>query len=125
MGIELFDDGVDSSKKFQLLGIVKILVDCFDFMPGDATDCNFNQIPDLCDIMSGFSTDTNGNNRPDECDPPCPADFDEDGAVDVDDFFGLIAAWGPNPGHPADLDGSGVVDVVDFFMLIGLWGPCG
>jgi hypothetical protein len=44
----------------------------FDFMPGDATDCNTNHFPDSCDIAQAVSLDCNGNNRPDECDPICP-----------------------------------------------------
>ena len=40
------------------------------------------------------------------------------------DFFDVIAAWGPNPGHPADFDGNDEVDAVDFFDLIAHWGPC-
>jgi hypothetical protein len=42
--------------------------------------------------------------------------------VDVGDFFDLIAAWGPNPGHPADNDGNDVVDTIDFFNLLANWG---
>jgi endonuclease/exonuclease/phosphatase family metal-dependent hydrolase len=56
--------------------------------------------------------------------PPCPADLDGSGAVDVLDFLTLLAAWGPNPGHPADLDENGVVNVADFLLLLSEWGPC-
>ena len=48
----------------------------------------------------------------------CP-DVDGDGEVGVLDFLGMLAAWGPNPGHPADFDGDGEVAV-----LIANWGPC-
>lgn len=54
----------------------------------------------------------------------CPADIDGDGEVGIQDFLGLLAAWGPNPGHPADLDSDGTVGIVDFLMLLGSWGPC-
>jgi subtilisin family serine protease len=54
----------------------------------------------------------------------CDADIDGNGAVDVNDFLELLAAWGPNPGHPADLDGNGTVDVADFLELLAQWGPC-
>jgi hypothetical protein len=97
----------------------------FDFMPGDATDCNFNQIPDTCDIDSGFSDDNNGNGTPDECESSsCPGDLDGDGEVGITDFLALLAAWGPNPGHPADLDGDDEVGVTDFLALLAVWGPC-
>ncbi len=95
----------------------------FDFMPGDATDCNFNLLPDSCDIASGFSTDDNGNGIPDECEP-CVGDVDGDGTVGIVDFRDLLAAWGPNPGHPADLDGDDVVGIIDFLTLLAKWGPC-
>jgi len=47
----------------------------FDFMPGDATDCNQNRLPDSCDISLGNATDCNGNGQPDACDAPCPVSF--------------------------------------------------
>ena len=97
----------------------------FDFMPGDATDCNFNQVPDSCDISSGFSQDSNGNGTPDECETSsCTGDIDGDGDVGVTDFLELLAAWGPNPGHPADLDGDDEVGITDFLALLAVWGPC-
>lgn len=54
----------------------------------------------------------------------CPGDLDCDGFVGITDFLGLLAVWGPNPGHPADLDGDGSVGIVDFLMLLGNWGAC-
>ncbi len=96
----------------------------FDFYPGDAADCNLNQLPDSCDIASGFSSDGNGNGTPDECEGPCPGDFDGDGAVGIADLLALLAAWGANPGHPADLDGDDVVGIADLLALLATWGPC-
>jgi hypothetical protein len=54
----------------------------------------------------------------------CPGDVDANGTVDVVDFLGLLAAWGPNPGHPADFNCDGNVDVLDFLELLANWGPC-
>ncbi len=54
----------------------------------------------------------------------CAGDFDADGIVGVPDLLGLLAAWGPNPGHAADLDGDGVVGVPDLLSLLGVWGVC-
>ena len=96
----------------------------FDFMPGDMTDCNNNQLPDSCDIASGFSSDVNGNGTPDECESGCPGDVDGDGTVGINDFLDLLAAWGPNPGHPADIDDDGFVGINDFLALLAAWGPC-
>ena len=39
----------------------------FDFVPGDAIDCNRNLVPDSCDIASGTSMDIDGNGVPDSC----------------------------------------------------------
>ncbi|MHC4588696.1 MAG: GC-type dockerin domain-anchored protein [Planctomycetota bacterium] len=58
-----------------------------------------------------------------DCEDPCPADVNGDGAVDVVDFLGLLAAWG-DPGGPADINDDGSVDVVDFLQLLSEWGPC-
>jgi hypothetical protein len=52
-----------------------------------------------------------------------PPDLDGDCEVGIVDMLGLLAAWGPNPGHPADVDGSGEVDVIDFLALLAAWGP--
>jgi hypothetical protein len=60
--------------------------------------------------------------------PPCLADINGDGTVDVIDFLAMLAEWGPCPSEPepclADLDCNGTVDVVDFLALLAAWGPC-
>jgi hypothetical protein len=55
--------------------------------------------------------------------PTCPADIDGNGAVDVNDFLMLLAAWG-STGGPEDINGDGAVDVQDFLELLAAWGPC-
>ncbi|MHC5005161.1 MAG: EF-hand domain-containing protein, partial [Planctomycetota bacterium] len=62
-----------------------------------------------------------------ETEPPCPADVDGTGAVDVDDLVAVILAWGPcgvPEGCAADVDGSGFIDVDDLVAVILAWGPC-
>ena len=54
----------------------------------------------------------------------CPADFNGNGGVDIDDFLALLAAWGPCPGCPQDLDGDDNVGIADFLTLLANWGPC-
>jgi hypothetical protein len=84
-------------------------------------DCNDNDIADGCDIDSGYSDDVNGNGVPDECED-CPWDLDGGGDVGINDFLGLLGAWGQT-GVPADFDGGGV-GITDFLILLGNWGPC-
>jgi DNA-binding beta-propeller fold protein YncE len=60
----------------QALDSIILQVTGFDFMPGDATDCNRNQRPDSCDIAQGFSADINNNGKPDECERTCYANCD-------------------------------------------------
>ncbi|HRP62169.1 MAG TPA: CHRD domain-containing protein [Phycisphaerales bacterium] len=58
--------------------------------------------------------------------PPCPADLNNSGSVDVQDLLILLGAWGPcGKGEcPADLNNSESVDVQDLLILLGAWGPC-
>jgi len=54
-------------------------------------------------------------------------DFDEDGKVDFDDFFLLVAHFGTKAGEPDfdpkyDMDGDGRVDFEDFFSFVGNFG---
>ncbi|HMN97625.1 MAG TPA: M12 family metallo-peptidase [Phycisphaerales bacterium] len=95
----------------------------FDFMPGDATDCNRNGIADTCDIARGRSLDRNANGIPDECESFSP-DLDGNGIVDGADLGALLAAWGPCPpagACPADQNGDGVVDGADLGALLAAW----
>ena len=54
----------------------------------------------------------------------CTAHLNGDGEVGIQDFLGLLAAWGPCLGCPEDLDGDGVVGITDFLDLLAAWGPC-
>ncbi|MHC4786199.1 MAG: GC-type dockerin domain-anchored protein [Planctomycetota bacterium] len=62
----------------------------------------------------------------DETPPPCPADFNNDGVANVNDFLELIAAWGgSDPTYDiAPPGGDGTVNVLDFLALLAAWGPC-
>ncbi len=55
--------------------------------------------------------------------PPCPADTNGDGLVNVNDVLALIGAWGSSDAS-ADVNGDGVVNVSDLLLLIEAWGPC-
>ncbi|MEE2718338.1 MAG: carbohydrate binding domain-containing protein [Planctomycetota bacterium] len=55
--------------------------------------------------------------------PPCPADLDGSGRVDVPDLLAVLTWW--NSTNPiADIDGDGYVDTGDLLRVIGDWGPC-
>ena len=55
----------------------------------------------------------------------CPADFDGDETVNVDDLLVLLASWGACPKDClADIDSDGDVDVDDLLNLLGSWGAC-
>ena len=59
------------------------------------------------------------------CPPPiCPADFNGNCEVGIEDFLQLLAAWGPCPGCPEDLVVDGDVGIKDFLLIIASWGPC-
>jgi hypothetical protein len=58
--------------------------------------------------------------------PGCVGDATGDGVVDVQDFLGLIAAWGTaDPRFDfAPNGGDGIVSVQDFLALLSGWGDC-
>ncbi len=60
--------------------------------------------------------------------PVCDGDVDADGTVGINDFLGLLAAWGPCPDPPAtcfaDIDHDGTVGINDFLALLANWGRC-
>ncbi|TDJ38503.1 MAG: hypothetical protein E2O54_12880 [Gammaproteobacteria bacterium] len=62
---------------------------------------------------------------PDQCQGnPCPWDLGGDGAVGINDFLELLAAWGTDPGGPPDFDGDQDVGINDFLELLANWGDC-
>jgi hypothetical protein len=71
--------------------------------------------------------DSDGDGVGDACDepPPCPADLNESGAVDVFDLLELLDQWGPcEPPCSADLNLDGDVNVFDLLDLLEAWGIC-
>jgi hypothetical protein len=55
---------------------------------------------------------------------PCPSDVAQDGTVDIDDLFTVIAAWGDCDNCPADINDDDTVDIDDLFAIIEAWGAC-
>jgi hypothetical protein len=56
--------------------------------------------------------------------PACDADLTGDDAVNSDDLFELLGAWGACAGCDADLTGDDAVNSDDLFELLGAWGDC-
>ncbi|MBC03389.1 MAG: hypothetical protein CMJ34_08830 [Phycisphaerae bacterium] len=54
---------------------------------------------------------------------PCPADFNDDDAVDGSDLSILLTAWGKAT-ETFDLDGDGTVGSPDLGLLFAAWGNC-
>jgi len=91
-----------------------------------ANDCNTNGIPDECDIGTQWGgycegaaceSDWNGNGVPDSCEM-C-GDLDEDGDVDLDDYWEFLSAFGTCEGNIkynalADSDGDGCITLIDY-----------
>jgi len=92
-----------------------------------ASDCNNNQIIDICDIAEGTSQDANANGIPDECD--CPGDLDGDWDIDLSDLAQLLSNYGITSGashEHGDVDFDGDVDLADLAALLAVYGTmCG
>jgi hypothetical protein len=57
--------------------------------------------------------------------PACPADLNDDGAVNGADLGTLLVSWGAcGKACPADIDGNGVVDAADLSAVLASWGAC-
>lgn len=87
-------------------------------------DCNGNGVADSEDIANHTSDDDNDNGIPDECEELCVEDVNGDDEVNIDDIFGVLAAWGPCDDCPEDVTDDGLVDIDDVFAVLAAWGPC-
>lgn len=48
-------------------------------------------------------------------------DVNRSGAVDIDDVFDTLAAWGPCDGCLEDVNADGMVDIDDIFAILSAW----
>ncbi|MFT5205465.1 MAG: Ca2+-binding EF-hand superfamily protein [Phycisphaerales bacterium] len=81
-------------------------------------------VPSDGEIESYLGEPENIRLRKSESQIACPADFDENGEVNVLDLLELIGAWGYTGPTPQDLNGDSTVTVLDLLILIGARGPC-
>lgn len=86
---------------------------CIELTPADCFTTGGSYLGD--DVLCGVGS----------CAPPCPADLNGNGEVDIDDLLSFIGAWGPcDVPCPADFDGNGEIGIDDLLILISAWGPC-
>ena len=73
-------------------------------------------------VLLASSSYALGNN---EC---CPEDFNEDGAVNINEVLTVLTDWGPCSGPsdpcPSDVNQNGTVNVDDLLAVLGRWGLC-
>jgi hypothetical protein len=87
------------------------------------SDCNSNDVLDVCDVVDGTLHDDDGDGTPDECE--CIGDLDGDGDIDLTDLAILLAHYGMASGaqyEDGDLDGDEDVDLTDLAMLLSVYG---
>ncbi|MCB9846425.1 MAG: hypothetical protein H6811_10625 [Phycisphaeraceae bacterium] len=135
--------GTDDDDLSLMEGSACIDAACNDALPTDALDVDFDE-----DTGERFPLDVVGNDRvvddpcaddnvdctPAEtpvvdmgaiealpCDGSCPADLDEDGDVDGDDFFLYLDAFAAGDADVCDLDMDGDCDSDDFFLYLDLF----
>ena len=110
-------DGVDLQDDARIIGSQSQQMIILDVIPEDAGkyDCVITDVFGCTNTSDAATLTVHG---------PCPADFDNTGAVRAPDLAILLGAWGPNPNHPADLDADGTVAAPDLALLLGAWGPC-
>ena len=89
---------------------------------GPNGDCDNDGATDLYELLVGTLTDGDFDGVPDNCSVPCPADYNNSGAVDAADLGVLLGGWG---GSSYDLTGDGTVDAADLAVLLGAWGARG
>jgi hypothetical protein len=88
-----------------------------------------------CEQTASFYFFTNSNNgdvftipeditapftRPVVCDVACPADYNQDGTVNVLDVIGFITVWNAQT-EGADYNGDGSINVLDVVSFITIW----
>ena len=96
-------------------------------VPGDLTadlDGNPRFVDDPDTPDTGFGDPPIVDMGPYEFQSSNPADVNNDGVVDIDDIFAVLAGWGPcdDPSDcPADVNGDGFVDIDDLFEILANW----
>ncbi|MBT5409408.1 MAG: hypothetical protein HOK75_03985 [Phycisphaerae bacterium] len=91
---------------------------------GDLDGDGHDDLVSVNQIESYLGEPENIRLRKSESQIACPADFDENGEVNVLDLLELIGAWGYTGPTPQDLNGDSTVTVLDLLILIGAWGSC-
>lgn len=77
----------------------------------DPTACNYNPAATCDDASCDFTSCAN-----------CPGDFNEDGAINVNDLLILLAEFGCSNACVTDMNGDGLVSATDATIFFGLFG---
>lgn len=87
----------------------------------NALDCGDNGLIDVCEIAGGMAVDADGNGIPDACQlAQCRADYNDSGAVSVQDVFDLLADYFAG-NLTADFNDSGTLSVQDLFDFLAVF----
>ncbi len=128
-----FDVGIQGSVgDHAVLGDKLLITDNFD---GPTGLYSFDYLPNGSFSMNGSLVSSQGI-APREIatwdpPPPCPADLNSDGQIDLDDLSLLLVAFGSCTGEPlflpaADFDGDGCIDLDDLSEMLVVFGTsCG
>ena len=84
----------------------------------DDNAADFAVVPGPVPRSSQSATNPECGTKP----PACPADLNNDGAVDAADLAGLLSAWGGT--GAGDIDGDGSVGASDLAAMLNAWGAC-
>ncbi len=107
-------------------GVTRVVAvnDEIEVEPGDIRRITGVELLDVAGMRVLFAANFQGGSRgmllADIPDPGCPADLNNDGIIDADDFF-LFLQFFADADPRADINNDGVIDADDFFAYLDLF----
>ena len=91
-------------------------------LPTEDRECMVALLNNMAGKPHDVIDDVCGTNRT----KSCPADFDDNGVVDIADMSALLVKYGPceSDDCPWDITNDGKVDIADHSNLLVAWGDC-